>query len=559
MAVKASAQITLYRVIDIEFTTRYYLLQSSTLSTPSKPTTNPPSNLWTKTEPSYTEGSTKTLYFTDLTVFTNNTFKYSEVSKSSSYEAAKAAYNKAVAADKRVQAAETKITQNKNEIDLRAAAIEESLGDAEGRLTNAEASLQVTADGLESVAERLGEAESSLQITADGLSSVVERTDANETEISSLKQTASGLEIELTNTKTDIDDAKKVATNFLGFDSNGVVVGDRTKSTLGKNVLIDSDSVDIRDGSTVLATFAANQIELGKKAKTTIIKLCNGKGQITTQNVDNHESLVISSDSVNVKATDYMRVGVEPSSNYYYGLYMDATSKVTILESKNGNNDAWIQIDGNRYIDIEGRMASCHAALRIGSVLLLESSPEQTIKSVQYRCSGNSPSRDYSFVGYDHEYDYGGNAKYFNAVMTQNGEMAAAGGFKVNGIVDKFTNNVLWSGAYWPNGSQTCTLSNAISNQPHGIVLVFSNYSNSSAQNARFHCFFVPKQTVASYGGSGHQFNMFSTNFSQVCGKYLYISNTSIRGHDDNTRSGTGSSGIKYANNTFVLRTVIGV
>lgn len=538
MAVKASAQITLYRVIDIESTTRYYLLQSSTLSTPSKPTTNPPSNLWTKTEPSYTEGSTKTLYFTDLTVFTNNTFKYSEVSKSSSYEAAKAAYNKAVAADKRVQAAETTITQNKQEIDLRAAAIEESLGDAEGRLTIAE---------------------SSLQITADGLASVVERTDSNETEISSLKQTASGLEIELSNTKIDVDDAKKVATNFLGFDSNGVVVGDRTKSTLGKNVLIDSDSVDIRDGSTVLATFAANQIELGKKAKTTIIKLCNGKGQITTQNVDNHESLVISSDSINVKATDYMNVGVELSSNYYYGLYTDATSKVTILESKNGNNDAWIQIGGNRYIDIEGRMASCHAALKIGSVLLLESSPEQTIKSVQYRCSGGSPSRDYSFVGYDHEYEYGGNAKYFNAVMTQNGEMAAAGGFKVNGIVDKFTNNVLWSGAYWPNGSQTCTLSNAISNQPHGIVLVFSNYSNGSAQNTRFHCFFVPKQTVASYGGSGHQINMFSSDFSQVCGKYLYISNTSIRGHDDNTRSGTGSSGIKYANNTFVLRTVIGV
>ena len=50
---------------------------------------------WQLTEPTYTSGSTNTLYFVDCTEFTNGTFKYSEVSKSSSYEAAKEAYNKA--------------------------------------------------------------------------------------------------------------------------------------------------------------------------------------------------------------------------------------------------------------------------------------------------------------------------------------------------------------------------------------------------------------------------------------------------------------------------------
>ena len=38
------------------------------------------------------------------------------------------------------------------------------------------------------------------------------------------------------------DDAAKVATNFLGFSSEGLVVGDQTGSSLGKNVLIDADS-----------------------------------------------------------------------------------------------------------------------------------------------------------------------------------------------------------------------------------------------------------------------------------------------------------------------------
>ena len=99
MAVKASAIITLSHLVDIVSTTRYYKLQSSTAAAPSKPTANPPSG-WSKTEPTYTAGSTNTLYFVDCTVFSNATFAYSDVSKSSSYEAAKEAYNKAQAAEK---------------------------------------------------------------------------------------------------------------------------------------------------------------------------------------------------------------------------------------------------------------------------------------------------------------------------------------------------------------------------------------------------------------------------------------------------------------------------
>ena len=74
-------------------------MQSSTLATPSVPTTNPPIG-WSVTEPSYKEGSTDTLYTVDLVVLTDGSWLYSEVSKSSSYEAAKEAYNKAVEAAK---------------------------------------------------------------------------------------------------------------------------------------------------------------------------------------------------------------------------------------------------------------------------------------------------------------------------------------------------------------------------------------------------------------------------------------------------------------------------
>lgn len=131
MAIKASIAITLSCYRDIQSVTRYYKLQSSTATTPSKPTTNPPSD-WDDTEPSYTSGSTNTLYFCDLTVFSDGTWSYSNVSKSSSYEAAKEAYNKASSAqdsanaaqekteetDERVTAAETLIQQLSDSISM---------------------------------------------------------------------------------------------------------------------------------------------------------------------------------------------------------------------------------------------------------------------------------------------------------------------------------------------------------------------------------------------------------------------------------------------------------
>ena len=98
MAVKASAIITLSSVVDVLSTVRYYLLLPSTAATPSQPDTNPPTGSWSDTEPSYTPETTNTLYFVDLTVFSDSTFAYSSVSVSSSYEAAKQAYNNAIAA-----------------------------------------------------------------------------------------------------------------------------------------------------------------------------------------------------------------------------------------------------------------------------------------------------------------------------------------------------------------------------------------------------------------------------------------------------------------------------
>lgn len=88
--------------ISVSKVTRYYILQSSTTA-PSKPSDDSAiGSNWSKTEPSYTSGSTSTLYFVDQTVMSNGTIKYSDVSKSSSYEAAKEAWNKANSANSKI-------------------------------------------------------------------------------------------------------------------------------------------------------------------------------------------------------------------------------------------------------------------------------------------------------------------------------------------------------------------------------------------------------------------------------------------------------------------------
>lgn len=82
-------------------------------------------------------------------------------------------------------------------------------------------------------------------------------------------------------------EAAKIATNYIGYENGqGLVVGDMTTGDLGSNVLIDADSVEIRNGMTVLATFAAALIEIGKNAASAVISLCGGKGQISYGKTD---------------------------------------------------------------------------------------------------------------------------------------------------------------------------------------------------------------------------------------------------------------------------------
>lgn len=118
---------------------------------------------------------------------------------------------------------------------------------------------------------------------------------------------------------------------------------------------------------------------------------------------------------------------------------------------------------------------------------------------------------------------------------------------------------ILWTGGMYMTGGHVISFSEPASKQPSGIVLVFSEYYDGEVKNQSFASFFVPKQLIASHSGSGHCFRMCTSNLAYYATKYLYIRDDGITGHANNNLTGTGTCGISYTNNRFVLRYVIGV
>lgn len=101
-----------------------------------------------------------------------------------------------------------------------------------------------------------------------------------------IEQTATDLTVK-------IESSAKTATNYLNFSSSGLVIGDLTSSTLGKNVLIDSDSVDIRNGNTTLASFGADYLYLAKSSRNAKIDLCNGLATLYHESKYSYDTMFI--------------------------------------------------------------------------------------------------------------------------------------------------------------------------------------------------------------------------------------------------------------------------
>ena len=123
-------------------------------------------------------------------------------------------------------------------------------------------------------------------------------------------------------------------------------------------------------------------------------------------------------------------------------------------------------------------------------------------------------------------------------------------------------NRILWEGSHYMNGTQSANLSELVSEQKTGIVLVWSAYdtTNSVALDSNFTFVYVPKAWIelTDGGGYGVTSHISGTNFSNMACKYVYVADDHITGNDSNIASGT-TNGITYDNRNAVLRYVLGV
>lgn len=108
--------------------------------------------------------------------------------------------------------------------------------------------------------------------------------------------------------------------------ANTVTVGNAS----GRNLYIDSDSVDIRSGSTTLATFTENALTLGKASNDAKIDMCNGNIEFSTK----------------VYTGSNTGVGQITAQNGI-GIYANGTGE--------GDGDGGIDIGATRMLDLRGK------------------------------------------------------------------------------------------------------------------------------------------------------------------------------------------------------------
>ncbi len=134
-----------------------------------------------------------------------------------------------------------------------------------------------------------------------------------------------------------------------------------------------------------------------------------------------------------------------------------------------------------------------------------------------------------------------------------------------NILSDLCRNNILWQannepGGYYMTSEHVVSLNEKISEQAHGIILVWWGFNPSSqslvggpvAQQV------IPKSLISESGGMLFHQDMHYGSFAYSGTKIVNVYNDRIIGNSTNVATGTGGSGIKYNNNRFVLSYVIG-
>ena len=330
--------------------------------------------------------------------------------------------------------------------------------------------------------------------------------------------------------RKEASNAAKTATNYMKFDNSGLTVGDLTKNTLGRNVNIDSSSVNIRNGSNVLASFAESLIEIGKNTNTATISFLNGIVKLigqkqTIEGTTFHDAHLLS--------TDMMTIGTgstDPSS--------DKVNALISLNGMSGEREVLASVtdtQGHSTLTVRDSSASLYSDGDAGysSVNVITN---KSTSQVEIHTNGSNGNR--ALINYSHAIQY-----YNNSTL-----LAAYNG----------KTPCLWDGFQYPKESTPVTLSAPISTQPHGVLLMFALWDDKNGSGTNNFCasYFIPK-TCLNYW---HYVPVFWQDMWRCGTKTIYVEDTQIIGHSHNYQQGTGvATNIKYTSSWFVLRRVYGI
>lgn len=324
-------------------------------------------------------------------------------------------------------------------------------------------------------------------------------------------------------------EAAKTATNYMKFDNSGLTVGNLMENTLGRNVNIDSSSVNIRNGTNVLAQFAESLIEIGKNTSVSAVSFMNGTVKLIAQmetwnNIAFRNAYLLAQNTICIGAGS-----TDPASD-------KLASMLTVRKDRiNEINADVTDTEGHAYMNIRGGKASVYSDGNAGwsSVNVIAN---KDTSQVELHTNGSNGNR--ALINYSHAIQYYNNSTLLAAY---NGQTPC-----------------LWDGFIWMRADQTATLSAPISQQPHGIIVIFALYdpTTGGVTNIMTNPYFVPK-TAIDYD---YIFTMFWENGWQAGVKRVTVKNTQIIGHDQNdSASFTTSSALKLNQRYFVLRRVYGV
>lgn len=123
---------------------------------------------------------------------------------------------------------------------------------------------------------------------------------------------------------------------------------------------------------------------------------------------------------------------------------------------------------------------------------------------------------------------------------------------------------ILWQGNYWPDDTQTCKLSEKVSDQKNGIILWFTVHNTGeSSDNTGWFPYYVHKsifevkRKLGVSDNAGFCVPVVATGgFGTLATKYIYVHDTYVSGSASNKGEGTGK--VEYNNRYWTLKAIVG-